>query len=180
MYLKTTSLIKYLQCVGRGGRTLPGKDFFIHLDFGENITYHGLWSEPRQWSLKPPKKKKEAAAPMKDCPQCSAMLYASVRKCNFCGFDFPIDDSTGLLQGVAVEVNDVPFKGRKLSDLSVPELYELNKSSKYKASYIWRIVRNKGEHAINEFGALAGFKHGWITRQMEQLSDADFFDKTIA
>lgn len=180
MYLKTTSLIKYLQCVGRGGRTSKetGKTHFVHLDFGENVTFHGLWSEPRKWELKPPKKKKEAAAPMKDCPNCSAMLAASVRKCNFCQYEWPESEMV-LMQGVAVEVTEVPFKGQKLSELSVEELYQLNKSSKYKSSYIWRVVRSKGEDAVEHFAQLAGFKKGWVNRQIETLADNDFFDKVI-
>jgi len=186
MYLKTNSLAKYLQCVGRGGRTFAGKTYFIHLDFGGNTTAHGTWDEPREWKLEAPKKKqKKKAAPMKICPNCDAMLPAPARVCGFCLHEFVFNSDDELAKGVDVEVTSgqsKKFIGLKVSELSVEELYELSKdpNKKFKSSYIWRIVRSKGELEVEKFAQLAGFKRGWLYRQLEQMQDNDFFDKVIA
>lgn len=177
MYCKTTSLIKYLQCVGRGGRTSKetGKTHFVHLDFGENVTFHGLWSEPRNWQLKPPKKKKEAAAPMKDCPNCSAMLAASVRKCNFCQYEWPESEMV-LMQGVAVEVTDQMSKDlmmKRHADLTIEEIKKLVEYKKIKSVYAWRLVRYRGVEALEQYAELCGYNKGWIRRQFDMLTDEE-------
>jgi superfamily II DNA or RNA helicase len=177
MYLKTTSLIKYLQCVGRGGRPSAetGKKHFVHLDFGENVTYHGLWSAHRNWELSPPKKKKENAAPMKDCPVCSAMVYASVRVCNFCQYEWP-EKELRLLEGVAVEVTDQLSKelmSKRHGDLTIKEIKKLVDFKKIKAVYAWRLVRYRGEDALQEYASLCGYSRGWILRQWSMLTDIE-------
>lgn len=48
----TASLTLYLQCVGRGMRTFPGKPDLLFLDHGGNYDRHGDPEMPREWSLK--------------------------------------------------------------------------------------------------------------------------------
>lgn len=89
LYRATTSLPLFLQMVGRGSRTTETKKSFTILDFGDNVRRHGFWEAPREWSLKKAKKKrKEQAAPVKTCPKCEAMVYASVRVCGYCDHIF--------------------------------------------------------------------------------------------
>jgi superfamily II DNA or RNA helicase len=89
LYRATTSLPLFLQMVGRGSRIAPGKDEFTILDFGENIQRLGFWETPRVWSLeKAKKKKKEQAAPVKNCPSCKALVFASARICGYCDHEF--------------------------------------------------------------------------------------------
>lgn len=170
----TKSLPLWLQCAGRGSRLFPKKKEFILLDFGGNHTRLGLWNEPRIWSLKE-KKKKEGVAPVKDCPKCSALLPAFVRNCKYCGHEFDIKESE-IKEGVMIEVlPKVPdqLKGKKISELNLFELIELQKSKKYKASYIWRVVRNK--ELIEEYAEIMGYSNGWVYRQ-EQEKDNEFTD----
>lgn len=94
----TMSLVKWLQCTGRGGRICPeiGKEYFSNLDMGGNAKYHLDWNEDRDWEylfFNPPKKKlKTDAAPYKDCPNCRALIPIQSMKCKYCEFVFKIKE----------------------------------------------------------------------------------------
>jgi len=45
----TRSLTLYFQMIGRGSRSLPGKDTFTVIDLGNNAQRFGLWSDPIDW-----------------------------------------------------------------------------------------------------------------------------------
>jgi len=175
MYLKTNSLAKYLQCVGRGGRTFAGKTYFIHLDFGGNATAHGTWDEPRQWKLEAPKKKqKKKAAPMKICPNCDAMLPAPARQCGFCMHEFVFNSDDELAKGVDVEVTSQTSREllqKKAADLTVEEIKKLVDLKRFKAVQAWRIVRYRGIEALREYSELCGYKRGWAEHQFDFLTD---------
>jgi superfamily II DNA or RNA helicase len=87
----TTSLPLWLQMTGRGGRLYPNKDYFNIIDLGENVQTHGDWSEERNWKhlFFEPKKYKEGAAPIKECPECGYINYASARICGECEYEYP-------------------------------------------------------------------------------------------
>ena len=177
----TKSLPLFLQCLGRGSRLYPNKDEFIALDFGMNHNQHGMWSEPRQWKIEPPKKNKKKnvdIAPVKTCPKCEAMLFASARLCGFCGHEFSKED-VALATGEMVEVTpQVPddLKGRKVSDLNTGELIALQLSKRYKPTFIWRVVRSKGEIAIDNYGSAMGYTSGWAYRQKQEMNNCEFND----
>ena len=182
----TGSLPLWLQACGRGSRPAPGKREFLVLDFGGNFTRHGLWSEPRSWTLEPPKKKRGGlgAAPVKSCPKCEAMLAAMARTCQFCGYAFPPDEKE-LLQGRMVELtNNIRrgIPGKYVSQLTVPELIECENAGQMKATYVWRVLRSRGAMAVGEYARIKGHKDAWIVRQLEAM-DAEgtvqFFDKRI-
>jgi superfamily II DNA or RNA helicase len=87
----TMSLPLWLQMTGRGSRTFPDKDLFTILDMGGNAMSHGDWCAPRNWKelFYNPDKPKDAdgVAPVKECPQCEALIHASTTTCPFCGAD---------------------------------------------------------------------------------------------
>lgn len=173
----TLSLALWLQMQGRGSRLFPGKLWFIVLDFGMNHDRHGLWDEPRTWDLEPPKKKKKGlgAAPLKMCTKCEAMIPAIAAKCAFCGNEYKIGELV-LKSGVMTEVKPVipeELVERHIADLNVIELVELQKTKMHTAQMIWRVVRSKGEEAIREYAKLQGYHHNWITRQMDEIRDAE-------
>lgn len=174
----TTKLSLWLQIVGRGGRVFPGKTHFTTLDFGGNFSRHGLWDEAREWSLIPPKKRKpkEQPAPVKSCPQCSAIVSARATVCQYCGHVFP-EAQKELKEGVMVEVkHSTPnhLVGKMAKDLTLDEIIELQKSKKWKATYCWRIVRNHGEEAIREYAAKMGYTSGWIQNQIKDMANSGF------
>lgn len=169
----TKSLPLWLQCCGRGSRPYPGKEFFTVLDFGMNHDQHGLWSEARNWRIRPPKEKKQEAAPVKKCPKCEAINPASARICQFCGEQFKIEKKDPKA-GIMVEVTPrVPNEliGKKILDLDIPELIQLEQSKKYSPKFIWRIIRSMGEDALKDYADLKGYKSGWIYRQTMMMSE---------
>ncbi|NII81704.1 MULTISPECIES: DEAD/DEAH box helicase [unclassified Pedobacter] len=195
----TKSLPLFLQCVGRGSRALPGvldglstdeerlaaiassaKPHFILLDFGMNHDRHGMWNEPRLWKLKEPKEKQETSAPVKKCgnEECECLVPISARECNFCGYVFHIAEAA-TKEGVMVEVTPkVPsgLIGRRISDLTIDQLIELEKSKSYKSTFIWRVVRSMGKDTILYYANIKGYKKGWIERQMDGMDDCEYTD----
>lgn len=177
----TMSLTLWLQMLGRASRPYPGKEFFTCLDFGQNHTRHGLYSEDRIWELAPPKKKKKGVAPVKSCPKCSAMLAASARKCEYCGYEFP-KPTHEQKEGVLVEVQPkIPdhLRGRNISSLSVDELVEVSKSKAISKPFIWRVVRSKGEEAIKKYSWDMGYREGWTYNQLKEMDDVKFRDRIL-
>lgn len=196
----THSLPLAMQIPGRGSRPFGGcvnglhtpeerklaiknspKPYFVYLDFGGNHDRHGLWNEYRKWAIEKPKKKKEGVAPVKMCPNCDAMLHASVMTCKYCDYVFPPAKSTPAV-GVMVEVKPkIPDSiiNRKVSSLSIYELIELEKSGKYKPTYVWRIIRTIGIDAIKEYAKLKNYKHGWVVNQINKINESGYRDYKI-
>lgn len=87
----TTSMPLWLQMCGRGARPHAVKLAFTIIDLGGNCMTHGLWSSPRNWSdiFHNPKKPGNGVAPVKECPDCGALLHTAVRLCD-CGYLFPV------------------------------------------------------------------------------------------
>lgn len=83
---RSTSL--YIQIVGRGCRTSPGKEDCLVLDFGGNIERHGPVDFIK--SIRGGKEGKEKGkVPFKMCPSCGVALHISIAECPSCGFIFP-------------------------------------------------------------------------------------------
>lgn len=179
----TKSLALWLQMNGRGSRPYtspPGlmggvvMKEFICLDFGMNHNEHGLWSEPRKWSLTAPKKrKKKDVAPVKECPTCSAMIHASIPVCPHCGYEYPIkleEDRNGVLVEIKTGLPK-GMAGKKLSELNVVELRELQLLRRLKGPMVWRLVRALGEEQIRVYAGLMGYRDEWVRRQIVYLID---------
>jgi superfamily II DNA or RNA helicase len=178
MNRKTKSLPLWLQCCGRGSRIYPNKEYFTILDFGQNHDEHGMWSEPREWIIAPPKnkKQKQQAAPVKVCKVCDALNFASARVCVACKNEFEITKQEEV-KGVMVEMTPKTpdaLLGKKISDLTIDELIVLQKSKKYKASFIWRVVRSIGEVALNDYAKKMNYGQGWVYRQCQQLNESNY------
>jgi DNA repair protein RadD len=101
----------YYQMVGRGFRLYPGKGDFLVLDFGGNVLRHGPVDQIR---VREPGNR-GGPAPVKECPECHAMIATGYARCPFCGFEFPPPErrrhepqagTTGLL---SAEVKTTPF-----------------------------------------------------------------------
>jgi len=179
----TKSLPLFLQCAGRGSRIYPGKTHFTLLDFGMNHDRHGLWDEPRKWKLKKPKEKSEGVAAVKTCGNndCGCLVPVSTRICKYCGYVFPVKESEEQT-GVMVEVKAKPpsgLIGMRISELSILELLELEKSKAYKSSFIWRVIRSMGEEAIDKYGQLKGYSRGWAYRQKLDIENSKYTDYLI-
>lgn len=177
MNRKTKSLPLWLQCCGRGSRIYPGKTHFTVLDFGMNHSEHGLWAEPRTWSLIEKKKRKKGveAAPVKNCPKCDAMLSSKARLCEYCGHEFP-QPETEIKEGVLVEVSPKTpeaLVGKRIESMTPAELIELQKSGRFATKFIWRIARQNSDAFLREYAKLAGYHRGWVMKQAEMRDKSE-------
>lgn len=168
LYRATTSLPLFLQMCGRGSRLAPGKTHFNILDFGENINRLGFWEEPRVWSLEKDEKKssKKGVAPVKDCPSCMAMLHASVRKCGYCDYEFPVKEK----EIERIQLRKMTYREvvRKIPNMSVREIEALRIARGYKVG--WVIHQLGSEERIKEYGAMKGYKRGWVDHAVKMVS----------
>jgi superfamily II DNA or RNA helicase len=89
----TMSMPKWLQMCGRGSRPTLQKSMFVIIDMGGNALTHGDWCDARDWRdifFNPPRPgEKKGIAPVKDCPQCDAIVPIQVKVCPYCGYEFP-------------------------------------------------------------------------------------------
>lgn len=90
LMFSTTSLVKYLQCLGRASRIAPGKNGeFICLDFGRNYERLGRYEDDRVWSVWHSTSAGGGVPPTKICPQCGKMVPVSWKQCQFCQYVWP-------------------------------------------------------------------------------------------
>lgn len=123
MMRPTKSAALYYQQVGRAMRLHPGKDNALILDYAGNIAEHGPVD-----AIRPPKRPGEKAksdAPVRECPQCHALVPVQTRECPDCGYQWPIADHG---PGHAATASNAAI----LSDESVPPVEWPVKSVSYK------------------------------------------------
>jgi superfamily II DNA or RNA helicase len=170
----TQSVALWLQMVGRGSRPAPNKEAFTILDFGENVHRLGFWQEPRDWSkaFEGTEKKGTGVAPVKDCPCCGAVLYASARFCEFCGEVFQTEAkpvSEGVLQEMAYD----KLNGRYLYDIakSPADLWELKSRKGYKQAFIERVLYFANYSELQKFWRGKGYTEGYTNRRMREFAE---------
>lgn len=84
----------YVQILGRGMRTAPGKTDCLVLDYGGNIERHGpvdciRVKEKRQSDGK--KEREVEKQPVIICPACRSPCHPRCPRCPECGYEFPIE-----------------------------------------------------------------------------------------
>jgi superfamily II DNA or RNA helicase len=170
----TQSVALWLQMVGRGSRPAQGKQEFTILDFGENVHRLGFWQEPRDWSkaFEGVEKKGTGVAPVKDCPCCSAVLYASARFCEFCGEIFQTEAKQAT-EGVLQEMAYDKLNGRYLYDIakSPADLWELKSRKGYKQAFIERVLYFANYRELQKFWRGKGYTEGYTNRRMREFAE---------
>lgn len=87
MMRPTESTGLYVQMLGRGMRTAPGKTDCLVLDYGENVLRHGPVDDVQ---IKDPTAPGEGGeAPAKKCDGCGLIVPTATRVCPECGFEWP-------------------------------------------------------------------------------------------
>lgn len=174
----TKSLPLWLQMCGRGGRISEGKILFEIWDFGGNFERHGLWQQERVWKLEPPKKKRDTvgASPVIKCPECEAMHPMNVSICEYCGHVFSKEKA--IVEGVWREVEPVKDIGVLVSQASIGQLIEAEKRKLLKATFVWRVLRDRGESWLSSYASVKGYSDYWVIRQLEN-GDTNFKDRII-
>jgi superfamily II DNA or RNA helicase len=170
----TQSVALWLQMVGRGSRPAPNKSEFTILDFGENVHRLGFWQEPRDWSkaFEGTEKKGTGVAPVKDCPCCGAVLYASARFCEFCGEVFATEAKQAT-EGVLQEMAYDKLNGRYLYDIakSPADLWELKSRKGYKQAFIERVLYFANYTELQKFWRGKGYTEGYTNRRMREFAE---------
>lgn len=90
LMFSTTSLVKYLQCLGRASRIADGKNNeFICMDFGRNYERLGRYEDNREWGVWHKQSAGGGVSPTKECKGCGRLVPVSWKDCQFCGYHFP-------------------------------------------------------------------------------------------
>jgi superfamily II DNA or RNA helicase len=175
----TKSVALWLQMVGRASRRTEQKEAFTILDFGENVTRLGFWQEPRDWAqiFLHPKKKGEGVAPVKDCPACGFVAYASARVCANCGAEFAPNPKTEA--EVLAELKEMQYKalgkleGRKIYDIAQnsADLFELQRIKKYKQAFIERVLYFANYSELQRFWRSKGYTDGYRWRKERDFAE---------
>ena len=175
----TKSVALWLQMVGRASRRTEQKKAFTILDFGENVTRLGFWQEPRDWAnlFEHPKKKGEGVAPVKDCPACGFVAYASARICANCGAEFPAIGKTEA--EVLAELKEMQYKalgkleGRKIYDIAQnpADLFALQRVKKYKQAFIERVLYFANYSELQRFWRSKGYTDGYRWRKERDFAE---------
>lgn len=87
---RSRSLVK--QMIGRLMRPDDDKRFAFLFDHADWTRTHGFVNEPEKFSLKGKEKrprKGDAGAPVRECPDCTALVHISTPVCDECGYEFP-------------------------------------------------------------------------------------------
>ena len=175
----TKSVALWLQMVGRASRRTDKKSAFTILDFGENVTRLGFWQEPRDWAFlfSNPKKKGDGVAPVKDCPACGFVAYASARICANCGAEFAPNPKTEA--EVLAELKLMQYKqlgkldGRKLYDIAQnsADLFELQRVKKYKQAFIERVLYFANYTELQRFWRAKGYTDQYRMRKERSFAE---------
>lgn len=113
----TASLSMYLQMVGRGVRSAPGKDRAIILDHAGNTIRHGFAHEDRDWRKfwkgMPKRSAEERELSVKTCTSCFCVVESGVMVCPECGAEFSSSAKAKrevkVASGELVEYDDALF-----------------------------------------------------------------------
>ena len=114
LMFSTTSLVKYLQCLGRASRIADGKNGeFICLDFGRNYERLGRYEDDREWSVWHKTSAGGGVAPVKECPQCHMLVPVSWKQCQFCKYIWPTRQDVFIaeLQEIVAENDEETIEG---------------------------------------------------------------------
>lgn len=107
----TQSAALYVQMCGRGMRLSPetNKTDCLVLDFAGLIDTHGPVDKVKGKSKK--EKTEPGEAPVKECPDCLALLHTSLMVCPHCGYEYPVSDHPG--HGAEASTADIIDSGKK-------------------------------------------------------------------
>lgn len=165
LYRATKSLPLFLQMVGRGSRVTDSKSEFTLLDFGNNIKTHGYWEAPREWTLKK-KEKKKGEMPIKDCPECSFMMHATIMECPECGHVFEKtekEQEEQLFVELQLMTNSAIIKMAERA--TIKELIAIQQAKGYSKRWIYYYLKTKEDYI--EYGRLMKYHYLWAQRQIK-------------
>ncbi len=166
LYRATKSISLFLQMCGRGSRVTEVKKDFTILDFGNNVQRHGFWEQERQWNLKK-KKKKEGLAPVKDCPECFAIIPARIMECPECKYEFTKSEKEEEAE-LIVELSKLTYQQIKdeIKTADFKRLEQIALAKGYRKT--WIFYHLKTEDDLINYAKYKGYHRNWIDYQLKQ------------
>jgi len=152
---RTTSIIIYLQQVGRSARKYPGKKYNIIIDQCGNSIIHGHPLNRREWTLEGiTKAEKEDDIKMYTCTECGALLAVKSKICPYCGekqiSEGPLQEKT--IREVKAPMSILPAPAQTgFTDISEIEEFEI----KDRESAIIERIKSGHMSSYDRFGELA-------------------------
>jgi len=154
----TTSDNLLIQMIGRSARISEGKEYFNILDFGDNCSRLGYFRQQREYSLYHDKSKSGGGVPpVKECPHCKALVFASSTVCKYCGYVFPQTHEQKIVQLTEIQYKEAVTKLETISD------YELFAKEKgYKKAWVWRQIYIRfGMEGLKSYGKMHNMSPRW-------------------
>lgn len=84
----------FIQLAGRAVRKHEGKEDALFLDYGQTVERLGFYEEFDEKEYEA--KKRTGEAPVKKCPKCFLIMFASCAECSECGHKFPKRDMKSI------------------------------------------------------------------------------------
>jgi superfamily II DNA or RNA helicase len=145
----TKSVTKYLQSVGRGLRTAPGKTDLIVLDHAGNAYQHGLPTEAREWSLEGVKRRSRAEGDVESVRQCERcyFVFPPAPVCPSCGHEHqPKQTKIQQCDGELEQLTEVKREKRREvgKARTIGDLIQIAKDRGYAMGWVWQMARVKG------------------------------------
>ena len=142
----TLSMCLYKQMVGRGARPYLSQRNFYVIDMGGNVERFGLWETDPEFSLTAKvKKRKEGIAPIKNCPQCDAIISIQSRICKFCNYEYPLESKNDVPLETEFQILDkkkmreklpLALRYKRWGEMSEDELKTYQRIMNYKPSWV--------------------------------------------
>ena len=138
----TKSVNLYIQMLGRGTRIYPGKKDFLVLDHSQAVYEHGFITMPRNINLAK-KKKEKGAMPIKQCPECYAIMPAGTRLCINCEHEFDVSVGGGN-NTLDIALEEVKNPYAKITE----RLVNKQKKRGYKPGWIFHQLAAKFDESV--------------------------------
>lgn len=149
----TQSLTLYIQQAMRAMRPdadNPDKTAII-IDHVGNVFKHGMPDEDRDWTLFTKKKKRQPrTVSVTMCPKCYSAHQTGLRKCPFCGYEYPVaakDDMPEEKAGTLTKIDDVERKKKRQEvgkARTVEDLESIAIKRGYSMRWVMHIAAAKG------------------------------------
>jgi len=163
----TKSEILFVQIIGRGLRSAPGKDDCLILDHSDTHQRLGFVSDIHHETLDDgrPKAKAEPRQVLpKECPRCTAIVARGIKVCPNCGFEW-----TAQLSKVLERDGELVEIARRVVPKEMPG----------KRAYAWSYYERMWFFGqLKQFAGEHGLKPGWcVHKYKEKFNTLPWVDK---